>query len=69
MFALEDIIADSFEEQQDDDEDEECSGSRGVACEKVAKLATLWLYGRIASDAAFAWQDSEAKACAVRHRV
>jgi hypothetical protein len=54
VFALEDIIADSFEEQQDDDEDEECSGSRGVACEKVAKLVKL--SGRIASDAAFARQ-------------
>jgi hypothetical protein len=48
MFALEDIIADSFEEQEEEDEE----GS--VACTKVASLVKL--SGRMASDPAFARQ-------------
>jgi hypothetical protein len=51
MLALEDIIADSIEEWED--EDDERSGSH-VACEKVASIATL--SGRIANDPAFARQ-------------
>ena len=52
MFAMEDVIADSFDDQ--DHEDEEDDGSRAVACEKVASLVVL--SGRIASNASFARQ-------------
>jgi hypothetical protein len=52
MFALEDMIADSFEDP--DHEDEEGGGSRTVACEKVSSLVTL--SGCIASNPAFARQ-------------
>eukprot|EP01043_Picozoa_sp_COSAG02_P000337 COSAG02_NODE_6_length_64796_cov_76.792865_20_plen_442_part_00 len=52
MFALEDIIADSFDDQDHEDEDD--GGSRVVACEKVTSLVTL--SGRIASNASFARQ-------------
>ena len=52
MFALEDIIADSFGDQ--DHEDEDGGSSRAMACEKVARLVTL--SGRIASNASFARQ-------------
>ena len=52
MFAMEDIIADSFDDQDHEDEDD--GGSRVVACEKVTSLVTL--SGRIASNASFARQ-------------
>ncbi len=52
MFAMEDIIADSFDDQDHEDEDD--GGSRAVACEKVASLVVL--SGRIASNASFARQ-------------
>ena len=52
MFAMEDIIADSFDDQDHEDEDDD--GSRAVACEKVASLVVL--SGRIASNASFARQ-------------
>ena len=50
MFALEDIIADSFEPGHD----EEDKASSVVACQKVASLVALC--GRIASDPALARQ-------------
>ena len=49
MFALEDIIADSFEGHDDEDK-----ASSVVACQKVASLVALC--GRIASDPALARQ-------------
>ncbi|MDA8532002.1 hypothetical protein N9K45_00080 [bacterium] len=52
MFAMEDIIADSFDDQDHEDEDDD--GSHAVACEKVASLVVL--SGRIASNASFARQ-------------
>ena len=52
MFVLEDIIADSFEEQ--DGGDKEGSAAGMVACEKVAGLVRL--SSGIASNPAFARQ-------------
>ncbi len=52
MFAMEDIIADSFDDE--DHEDKDGGGSRAVACGKVTSLVTL--SGRIASNASFARQ-------------
>ena len=49
MFALEDIIADSFEGHDDED-----IASSAVACQKVASLVALC--GRISSDPALARQ-------------
>ena len=49
MFALEDIIADSFEGHDDEDK-----ASSEVACQKVASLVALC--GRISSDPALARQ-------------
>ena len=49
MFALEDIIADSFEGHDDEDK-----ASSVVACQKVASLVALC--GRISSDPALARQ-------------